>query len=315
LGQSELSSERTSAVAVQRGLYVVRYVTADDSSYPPIAEIRQSAGPEGAVEIISAPGTSTGKLTRPGSCLVVRAEQHAELLIILRGSAVGGSLDASFRLESLASREETENWQPTAATEDADADAKPSLPVRNGAEPPVSQGLGAGVTGRPEISLLAHVAVRGDVTIRGEEWVAGPDSPAPIEGLEVQSVSRPGVQIELQVLIASRPPRWSEWAKLGVYAGTRGRGLALAGVRLRLVGSATDTLELAADALFLGSLVKSKRGREIELVSATGSDPLVGLKLGLRAVEKSVASPISAVGNRERGPRVRVFRASSAVRA
>ena len=174
---------------------------------------------------------------------------------------------------------------------------------------------GAPGASRAEISLLAHVAVRGDVSIKGDEWAAGPDSPAPIEGLEIEAVSLPGLLVEMQVLIASRPPRWSEWAKHGVFAGTKGRGLPLAGVRMRLQGSAAETFELAAEALFLGSLVKSKRGREVEFVSSSGTDPLVGLKLGLRAVEKVAAAPMSVVANRERGPRVRVFRASSAIRA
>jgi hypothetical protein len=80
-----------------------------------------------------------------------------------------------------------------------------------------------------------------------------------------------------------------------------------------LQGAAAESLELAAEALFLGSLVTAKRGREIELVSNTGADPMVGLKLGLRVVEKAAVAPFSVVGGNERGPRVRVFRASTAV--
>jgi len=311
LGQTESGAERTSAVAVERGLYIVRYVSAEDPVHPPMAEICQSAGPEGAIEIISAPGIPFGKLSRPGSCLVVRAEQSGELLIALRSNARSSSLEASFRLESLTSREELESWQSVLAE---DLTTTPSLPtVRRGVGLQTSQA--GGPSARVEISLLAHVAVRGDLTVKGEEWVAGPDAPAPIEGLEIQSVSQPGLNIEVQVLIAGRPPRWSEWAKLGVFAGTRGRGLPLVGVRLRLQGGNTEEMELVADALFLGSLVKSKRGREIEFASASGSDPLVGFKLALRALEKVAAPPISVVGNRDRGPRVRVFRASSAGRA
>lgn len=314
MGQSELGTLQTSVVAVERGLYVIRYVTAEDPKFPPVAEIRQSAGLEGALEIVCAPGLPFGKLSRPGSCLVVRAEQRGELQIALRGNPQSGSLDASFRLETLTSREELESLEATVVD---DSNAKPSLrAVGRGAEPAISQGHDAAAVAAPaEISLLAHVAVRGDVTIRGDEWVAGPDSPAPIEGLEIKSISQPGLQLELQVLIASRPPRWSEWAKPGVFAGTKGRGLPLGGVRLRLLGATAEGWELAADALFLGSLVKSKRGREIELVSATGTDPLVGLKLGVRTVEKVTAPPISVVSNRDRSPRVRVFRASSAIRA
>jgi hypothetical protein len=328
LGQSESSAQRTSSVAVDRGLYLVRYVSAQEAANAPIAEVRQAIGSEGAIEIISAPGIPIGKLTRPGSCLVVRAEQAGELTVLLRAKSPGSSLEASFRLESLISREEAESQngaiaagarsavvgRPALSTSSGMASPRSVTPspaiVRPGAMVPAMRDRSMSVRG--DISFLAHVAMRGDVLVSGDEWAGGPESPGPIEGLEIKPGAQSGVKVELQVLVGSRPPRWSEWVAAGSYAGTKGRGLPLAGVRLRLHGSAPESTELLVDGLFVGSTVITKRGREVELVSGAGTDPLVGLRLGLRSMEKVVTPSLSVVSGVEPAPRVRVFRASTA---
>ena len=132
-----------------------------------------------------------------------------------------------------------------------------------------------------KFAILGHVAHRGDVAVSSGEWIAGPDSPSAIEGLEVQGLQG-GIQIDTQVLFGSRPPKWSNWVSSGSFVGTRGRRMPLVGVRLKLVGRDADQHELFAEALFLGSPIINKRGREIEMVSAAGADSLVGLRLQVR---------------------------------
>jgi hypothetical protein len=85
----------------------------------------------------------------------------------------------------------------------------------------------------------------------------------------------------------------------------------LIAARFRLVGAEGASMEITADALFLGAAALTKTGRQIEFASPTGSDPLVGLKLGVRTVEKSPAAQLSDGPWRDRGSRVRVFRSSS----
>jgi hypothetical protein len=85
------------------------------------------------------------------------------------------------------------------------------------------------------------------------------------------------------------------------------------GVRLRLSPNAAG-MEISAEALFLGALVASQRGRAIEFVSGSGVDPLVGVKI---ALERTSARTPDVIGGFEsaslaREPRVRVFRASTA---
>ncbi len=236
------------------------------------------------------PGREEGLLLRPGDCVVVRAEKPSELVVGLRRGSADGSLDASFRLEAIAVAEDAPASRPAPLAAPAPVVPTPSAPV----------------------GFMAHVSRRGDVPFEQNVWVGGPDAPAAIEGLEIVGDPRASM-LEMQVLVGSRPPRWSEWVGALQFAGTRGQGLSLVGVRMRLAPEAGN-LEVSAEALFLGALVESKRGQQVEFLSGSGVDPLVGLKVSLltapRLPEGRSAPSLEAV-TRDREPRVRVFRASS----
>jgi hypothetical protein len=196
-------------------------------------------------------------------------------------------LDASFRLEPIILADEAPVAQPVSAPAPAPA--------------PVS------------LSFVAHLANRGDTAFAQNVWAGGPDAPAAVEGLQI-SAEGGAAALEMQVLVGSRPPRWSEWVSSGQYAGTRGHGLPLVGVRLRLRPEAAG-VEIAAEALFLGALVATQRGRQVEFVSPSGVDPLVGVKFAIQVVQgtgvnrAAISSPDAQAQERE--PRVRVFRASA----
>ena len=149
--------------------------------------------------------------------------------------------------------------------------------------------------------------------LRRTSGPAGRIAPAAVEGLEIVAGSG-AAALELQALVGSRPPRWSEWVGAGQFVGTRGHGLPLVGLRLRLKPEAVGA-EIAAEALFLGSLVASQRGRQLEFVSGSGVDPLVGVKISVQNVQEMRAGRTAAAPDaqaRDREPRVRVFRASTA---
>jgi len=154
--------------------------------------------------------------------------------------------------------------------------------------------------------------MRGDVEAAEDQWIAGPNAPAPVEGLLVRSEDNALLAVEMQALIAGAQ-QWTGWTSAGGFVGTRGRGLPLLALRLRLAGADASQLELIAEALFLGATTVAKAGRQIEFASSTGSDPLVGLKLGVRTAE---APPVAQQADgpwRDRGARVRVFRSSTGV--
>ncbi len=300
----DVKFERTSAVAVARGLLVVRYASSGVERDFPVAMVRPGAQSDRIVEIISAPGTTQGCLEKPGDCLVVRVHEAGRLEIGLRRSDPNGSLDASFQIDTLSGGKAAEP-----IVENARVIAEP---IKSSVVPPFyAPHIVADDAVRPAVSLIAHVAMRGDVEVAEDQWIAGPNAPAPIEGLVIRSESPERLTIETQVLIAGAQ-QWTDWAQSGAYAGTRGRGLPLLAMRLRLSGPEAARAELVGEALFLGSPSVVKKGRQIEFASSSGSDPLVGLKVGVRTAQKPPVAGEADGSWRDRGSRVRVFRSSTA---
>jgi hypothetical protein len=276
LSEQDERFDRISALTVQRGLHVFRYVSYDGAGAPAIGKFMPT---DNGITLLDMPGREAGRLLTPGDCLVVRADRASEAQVGLRRGSADGALEATFRLDVLVRCEET---------------------AKMVAAPP-----------KPPISFLAHIALVGDAAFEQGVWAAGPESPGIIEGLQIQGEGES--PLELQVLLGGRPPRWSDWVGVGVYAGTRGYGLPLLGLRLRLSPNAVG-MEISAEALFLGALVASQRGSAVEFVSGSGVDPLVGVKI---ALEKTLERTPGVSGSSEsvsptREPRVRVFRASTA---
>lgn len=296
----ELVFDGDSSLFVAPGLYVLRYESGGDKIDPPTAVVLPAQGSEADIEIISTPGCASGRLERPGAALFIRAADHGRLRIGIKRNGSNGSLDAKFKLESVgslstSSKQEEGGQRPRAEDEPAVS------PVIAAAE---SRGLSNAL-------FLAHISRRGDVWVTAGEWAAGPDAPGRIEGLELRSPEKEGVRAELQVLAASKDAKWSDWIGTGVFAGSRGQNRPLAGLRLRLAGDAAHRFIVNADALFLGSPIMNKRGREVEFVSMAGSDPLAGLRFEVCPERRlSVRAPASSAGQNAQ-PRVRVFRAAA----
>jgi hypothetical protein len=304
LAQSDTSLERISSILVERGLYVLRYDSCADTMAPPTAFIKKAEGCEATLQIISAPGSIQGELPAPGSCLVVIAEAPGALHISMRRQRSQGLFDATLRLELLTSGDFRKKM------------SEPRLP--DGRDSVVSARGQGSVRAQDFASffIMGHVAHRGDVEVAPGDWIAGPDSPSPLEGLEIRNADSVSVSIETQALLGGRPPKWSDWASPNSFVGTRGQRLPIVGLRFRLRGPDADQYQLNAEALFLGAPIMTQRGRQIELKSAAGSDPLVGLCLALtRENAGQVKTPDGEPATQTRQPRVRIFRASEARQA
>ncbi len=273
--------ERESVVEVDAGLHVIQYAGSEAAS-PPSVHVSVAQGSRSRVEIIHDPREPAGALSRPGSVLVLRAEERATMRLLVRPTVPNGSTDARIEVRALGQGARPKrSAQPSPRAQAAPVSAK-------------SGGL----------RVLGHVARRGDIWAEAGKWVGGPASPAPVEGIEIHLDSSQDVGLEYQVLSGKRQPRWSAWTASGSFAGTRGRAQPLLGVRLRVRGG----YELRAEALFLGAAIITKTGSELELVGQTAREPLVGLAISLASgVPAAALTPVPA----DRGARVRVFRASS----
>jgi hypothetical protein len=276
LGELEERFDRISALTVSRGLHAFRYVSFDGLGAPAIARFIPD---NKSMTLIDMPGREGGRLLAPGDCVVVRADRDGEAKVGLRKGSADGALEASFRMDVIVRCEEA--------------------PAPIAAAP------------TPVVSFLAHIANVGDASFGQNVWAGGPQSPGAVEGLQI--ICDAESPLEMQVLVGGRPARWSDWVGAGNYSGTRGYGLPLLGLRLRLRPEAVG-LEIVAEALFLGALVASQRGRVVEFVSGSGVDPLVGVKIALEAAaeRRPGASGGAETSASVREPRVRVFRASAA---
>jgi Clostridial hydrophobic W len=294
----DISLERISSLYVERGLHLLRYERKSLAAEPPVASVSQADGCESSIQIISSPGATPGELPFPGSCVVILANASGALHVSVRRRNAEGSLDATLRLESLA---------PTKTSESAAGRLMPGVVgSRVASSGPSAQPRPTA----PKIVVMGHVAHRGDVEAAGGDWIAGPASPSPIEGIEIRSSSGPSLGVEAQVMVGGQSPKWSDWVPSGSFAGTRGRRLPLVGVRLRLQGADAEQFELVADAVFLGSPIASKRGRETEFLSAGAGDPLVGFRLSVQPAEGVEARSQELKAWQLPESRVRVFRAT-----
>jgi hypothetical protein len=288
MGQTE-RFDRDSTLFVARGLYILRYETGPDGYVAPTAFVAPASGFENMIEIIGPPGVPNGRLEGPGAVLFMRASDNASLRVGVKRKSAGGSLEAALKLESVG------GLQPGVSLQ---ADGTTTLK-----EAPGEAGS--------DILFVAHVARRGDVSVRPCEWVAGPDSPAAIEGLEMCTSGFDGVCLEMQVLSASPSGAWSGWVKPGTFVGTRGRNLPLVGLRLRLTGETGRRYLIIADALFLGSAIANRRGQEVEFLSSAGRDPLVGFRLDIRPERRLSIWQAARPAGIDVERRVRVFKAAA----
>lgn len=299
-------NERVTPVALQRGLFVLRYVRSSNAGAAPTVMVRPARESQGDIEVISAPDDRPGLIAAPGHCLVVRAERSGTLQVTVTAVAGGGAPEAELRLEPLQVGRAERNGS---ATETGVVE-----PFR--AVEPSARGSRRSEPARPRLEVLGHVSRRGDVFAGAGEWIAGPDAPAPIEGVALRALEPLGVGVEYQALIGGPGGGWTRWTADG-YAGTRGKFLALHGIRLRLTGPEASAFEFETEALFLGAPTVHRSGREVELSSISGADPLVGLKVAVITAQTQVsprnvqgAEPLES-GSVERLGRVRVFRATS----
>ncbi|MGQ4275107.1 hypothetical protein [Terrihabitans sp. B22-R8] len=264
-----------------------------------------ASGSERQIQSILHPDSRDAALWRPGACVVVRVDAPAQLAVSVSPSVPNGSVAASVEIEALTQ-------------------GTPPAPQR--VAPPVAQAINfaddAGPRGNARIasgiSLLAHVAGRGDVIVGSDEWAGGPSAPSRIEGIAIDWPNRPpGLDLRYAAHYGQRNVTNSGLQGLGSFVGSRGRAMPIVGLTLELVGASSGQ-KLVAEALFLGSPTQRSAGSRIQLAGPSRHEPLVGLRLSIEAAAEQPAqapayrtpTPVS-LPKPTRGaasPKVRVFR-------
>jgi hypothetical protein len=274
-------TKQSKVVDVDKGLLLVRYATADHESRPPKINVVVNPKHRNNIELVLSPDHRDAVLWRPGSCLVVRASKPGQIFVEVVPIDKDGSSAATVKLESLSQGEAVPTTRRHAATE-------------------VDFG---------RLSLLGHVAGSGDVFARADEWIAGPEAPARIEGLSIDWPGKPeDLDIRYSVKLARPNAASGRITEIGSYAGTRGRALPIVSVTVELTGPGASAFQLAAEAAFLGAPLTRMMGKQVTVSGPTGREPLVGFRLRLEEINIPLQPELPPVARARSSGRTRIFR-------
>jgi hypothetical protein len=268
-------------VEIDKGLFLIRYATAEDMERPPVVRIVPEKASDKNVTLILHPDQTEAALWQPGSTLVVRTTGPAKLSVDVSSVQEGGSTNASVKIEALTQGN------------------------------PSPQSKDSGGLDLSDFQVLGHVAGIGDVVVATEEWLAGPSAPSRIEGISIDWPTKPrDLDIRYSVKLAKPQAVSGQLIGLGSFAGTRGRALPVIGMILEMSGPRASSCQFVIEAAFLGSPIKRMTGRRIVLTGPTEREPLVGLRIGVKEIAAArPTTPQSQVSQVSRSSsRIRVFR-------
>jgi hypothetical protein len=278
-------AKQIKTVDVERGVLLVRYAAADNTSRPPRVSIMVNPKFRKDIKLVLSPDHQEAVLWQPGSCLVVCAAKPGELIVEVIPADEGGSTAATIKIETLS---------------------------QGVAERVVEQHASDNVDFR-RLGVLGHVAGLGDVVVREDEWIAGPDAPARIEGISIDWPGKPNdLDIHYSVKLARPHAASGKLTRAGGYAGTRGRALPIVGISLELTGRRAHGLQLSGEAAFLGAPLMRVIGRKVSISGPTGREPLVGFRLRLDDDRAPLQPELPTAAGAKSSARVRVFRPSAA---
>jgi hypothetical protein len=273
-------------VPINRGQFLVRYATAEDNERPPKVALTLDADSKRSVSFLLHPDHDEAVLWQPGTCLVVTALSAGKLCVEVTPIHEGGSAAATVQIEPLS--------QGSAVLLSAPAKRSSRAPFNSS-----------------DLRILGHVTGIGDLTVGANEWIAGPSTPARIEGISLTWPGKPpDLELRYAVKTAKPQPISGREMDLGSFAGTRGKAMPIVGLTLELSGPAAANFQFTADAIFLGSPALHKTGRRVVLSGPTAREPLVGLRLSVQSIGGD-ARPLKKPPTAKRRPsesRVRVFR-------
>lgn len=260
---------------IPRGVVIVRYAASKSGRAAPSLVLSVPHG--SGAELIDLAERAEQTLPKPGTATVIRAQRDTVVSLEVVPVQPGGSLDAEIHIERMV---------VSAAEPERAAPFVPAAPALVSAD------------ALADFEILAHVSRRGDILAGNGEWICGPQVPMSIEGIELRlGRLAPDLDIMMSGASRSRAPVAFPVSPAGTFIGTRGRAAPLTTLSFSLIGRAAPAFQLSVDALFLASPIVSRLGNAIELSGPTGNEPLVGLRLALRAAgQPGVQAPTMQPG-------------------
>jgi hypothetical protein len=279
-------TKQQQTVAINRGLFLVKYAAAEDEAQPPRVQVSPDPASNNNISFLLHPDHNEAVLWQPDSCLVMQAMAPGMLSVQVIPMQNDGSVAATVRIEPLSQGK------------------APSLLVETTSPSSVPDDIS-------NVQILGHVSGMGDVVVNAGEWLAGPSAPSRIEGISINWPGKPAdLFMHYAVKTAKAQTISGRKTPMGSFAGTRGKAMPIVGLLLEMSGPGASDCQFSVEAIFLGSPAMRAAGKRIVASGPTGREPLVGLRIGLesvRAAARSKAKPGTNKSERSRGG-VRVFR-------
>jgi hypothetical protein len=253
-------------VTVSKGLYALFYDTAEDLFAPPSALVSVEPESSERLALILEPDASDAVLQEPGSCLVIRASDVGQFRIEMVPARQNGSTAATIKLQMLTKQPGITGIKgehiPVLASEPNESQTKLDI---------------------SDLRVVGRVTGIGAVTVKAEEWIAGPMAPSQIEGFAIEWPGKPDdVEIRYAATLGGDRPVMTNLVSSGTLVDARGRALPLVGLAIELTGPGARGTHLSVEALFLGSPKVRVTGEHVILRGSRGNEPLVGIRFGLQ---------------------------------
>jgi hypothetical protein len=276
-------------VAINRGLFIVRYAAAEDKIQPPKVTVAPDRASAQNISLLLHPDHNEAVLWQPDSGLVVRATAAAKLSVAVTPTQEGGSAAATVKIEPLSqSKTNASNMQEK---------------KQNNSRSSVGN-----------IRILGHLSGIGDVHVNANEWIAGRSTPLRIEGISIEWPEKPQ-DLEIRYAVRTAKPDTVSGRKiqLGSFAGTRGKAMPIVAVALEMSGPGATNFQFVVEAIFLASPAMRITGRHVVASGPTGREPLVGLRLGIEKVDgvPRLRRKASSPKSKRSDGQVRVFRSQT----
>ncbi len=290
-GKPQTSRVFARVMPVARGLYALRYLSADDAAAVP--QITVTFAPDTCgVRTFWGPNTTGEVLREPGDAVVISSEADASIVVTIFVNGAAREDGVKLKLDRLDRISEADQ-SLIQKLEEGSASARE---VQDDILP---------------VYLSGYIAQRGDVVANSGKWLGSRGGPGRIEGFTVHWPGRPiGVDIGYNCTV-------SDYGAIpeiltGDFAGARQRGLSITSVSFRLRDDKAPQYELHLEVAFEDGSVVRASGQEVTARGKTNSEAVTGLCLLVRKRNINVSDGKSNNNKRDdiglQSGRVRLYR-------
>lgn len=298
--QSKIGSS-TQLLTISPGLYSVvvtdnPYLEKSGAIPLPALQVTTAESGEGNIEFL--PSGKSALLSRPGEGMAFRVA-GGKVVMAFTSLKPGDKPDATISInlqridvpaqQSSAASPAKLSYVPgqsgASHVEKADVSEKATLGQ-------IRPAVGPSAHSPVPCDVMAHVQRRGDVRASGSGWAGGPGEGNWIEAISItplEQLSRKDIEYKALTVSGVESP----WVPGGELCGSRGQGIALAGIAIRLTGAAAQRYDVAYEGTFVSGSRSLQGQNGKPLRSDRIGDPLEALRVMI--VEKRSAEPAGAV--------------------